>query len=70
MSNKDKAALINLLQKVLVATFKLSPEKAFLWLFEPNPNFGNATPAQLIEADRAHKVLNFMAVALEENIYE
>ena len=35
-------------------------EKASHWYYTPNPHFGGATPHQLVEANRSHKVIAFI----------
>jgi|CXWL01.1.fsa_nt_gi hypothetical protein len=51
---------IEIIAKHLAEFFKDEPHKIVYWLLTPNPNFGNITPAWLIEHDRGHKVVQFI----------
>lgn len=44
--------------------------KINFWLFQKNLNFGDMTPAHLINFKKGQKVLDFINDALEANQYE
>lgn len=45
-------------------------DKMVCWLSTPNLNFGGASPVQLINKGRAHKVQEFINAAIERNEHE
>lgn len=62
-SNVSTYFIISHLEKF----FKNNDDKIKDWLETKNPNLGNLSPLELIKRGRAHKVLEFVESAMEEN---
>jgi len=61
MTYEDKCMVL------LEEFFKDEAWKALAWMKSPNPMFGNLSPRDMIEADRGHKVLEAVEVAIKDN---
>lgn len=52
---------------ILVHSFFNDLKKTAAWLSTDNPHFGGASPLQLMNVNRSHKILKFVKAALDEN---
>lgn len=62
MENKAFVEILDVLMEFFDDDF----EEVKLFLVTSNPLFGNVSPAQLIQAGRADKVLQVIEIAIEE----